>query len=278
MQRRVFIKNAGMAGGMFVASPLLGNVDAFGDDDFPLMDLHVHTTSNFTIDSIMDIARRTNVQFGVVENPGMNVRDDASLKKYIDKLRPYPVYIGLQPMSPGWSGAFSPEVLSQLDYVIMDAQTVPMGNGYGETLRIWNFDTYVDDTNRFMETYMAHTMEVLNNNEPINVFGWPLFLPVCIARDYYALWTEERMQRIISAAKGRSIAIEINDMAHTPHEKFINMAKEQGVKFTFGSDTRDLKAGRLAYCREIARKCGLKRDNFYIPARKIEGVAPKQTV
>jgi hypothetical protein len=24
----------------------------------------------------------------------------------------------------------------------MDAQTIPNGNGYGETLRIWNFDTY----------------------------------------------------------------------------------------------------------------------------------------
>jgi histidinol phosphatase-like PHP family hydrolase len=267
MQRRTFIKNAGIAGGLMAVSPLLGNVTTRSDNDFPLMDLHVHTTQNFTIANIMDIAKRTNVQFGIVENPGMNVRDDASLKNYLDKLRPYPVYIGLQPMSPGWSRNFSPEALSQLDYVIMDAQTVPMGNSYGETLRIWNFDTYVDDTNKFMETYVAHTLEVLNNNEPINIFGWPLFLPVCIARDYYTLWTEERMQQIISAAKKRNIAIEINDMAHTPHEKFINMAKDQGLKFTFGSDTRDQKAGRLDYCKYIAKKCNLKRENFFIPKR-----------
>jgi histidinol phosphatase-like PHP family hydrolase len=152
----------------------------------------------------------------------------------------------------------------------MDSQTVPMGNSYGETLRIWNFDTYVDDTNKFMKTYMAHNLEVLNNNEPINIFGWPLSLPVCIARDYYTLWTKERMQQIISAAKKRNIAIEINDMSHTPHEIFINMAKEQGLKFAFGSDTRDQKAGRLDYCKYIAKKCNLKREDFFIPKRIIK--------
>ena len=294
MQRRLFIKNAGIAGGMMVMSPLLGNKSAFRQDDFPLMDLHVHTAQNRTIDNIMDIAKRTGVQFGIVVNPSTaaapvagapggagttgasapgaaagGVRDDASLKNYIDNLRPYPVYIGLQPMSPGWSKNFSPEALSQLDYVIMDPQTVPMGNGYDETLRIWNFDTYVDDTNKFMETYVAHSLEVLNNDEPINIFGWPLFLPVCIARDYYTLWTEERMQQIISAAKKRNIAFEINDLAHTPHEQFINMAKEQDLKFTFGSDTRDQKTGRLDYCKYIAKKCNLTREDFFIPKRII---------
>jgi histidinol phosphatase-like PHP family hydrolase len=269
MERRTFLKNAGIAGGMMAVSPLLGNLNALGEDSFPLLDLHVHITDKFTIDVIMDIAKKTNVQFGIVENPGWRVKDDASLKDYIDKLRPYPVYIGLQPMSPGWSGNFSPEALSQLDYVIMDPQTVPMGNSYGETLRIWNFDTYVDDTNKFMETYVAHSLEVLNNDEPFNIFGWTLFLPVCIARDYYTLWTEERMQQIISAAKKRNIAFEINDLAHTPHEKFINMAKEQGLKFTFGSDTRDQKAGRLDYCKYIAKQCNLKQEDFFIPKRII---------
>jgi len=269
MKRRFFIKNAGIAGGMIAMSPLFGKMNSSGKNDFPLIDLHVHTTNDFTIDKIVDIAKKTNVQFGIVENPGARVNDDATLKNYIDKLRPYPVYIGLQPMSPGWSRNFSPEVLSQLDYVTMDPQTVPMGNSYGETLRIWNFDTYVDDTNKFMETYVAHSLDVINNNEPLNIFGWPLFLPVCIARDYYTLWTEERMQQIISAAKKKNIAIEINDMAHTPHEKFINMAKEQGLKFTFGSDTRDQKAGRLDYCKYIAKMCNLKREDFFIPARII---------
>ena len=139
--------------------------------------------------------------------------------------------------------------------------------GSGETLSIWQFDTYVDDTEEFMKRYMAYSMEVLNT-QPINIFGWPLFLPVCIARDYYSLWTQERMQQIVSAAKKRNIAIEINDMAHTPHEAFIHMAKDQGLKFTFGSDSRNQNAGRLAYCKAVAKKCKLTKEDFYIPVMK----------
>jgi histidinol phosphatase-like PHP family hydrolase len=152
----------------------------------------------------------------------------------------------------------------------MDAQTIPSGNGYKETLRIWNFDTYIDDTDKFMDTYMSHILEVINNNEPLTTLGWPLFLPVCIARDYYTLWTEQRMQQIISAAKKKNINIEINDLAHIPHEKFINMAREQGLKFTFGSDTRDQKAGRLDYCKYVAKKCNLKKEDFFVPKRVIK--------
>jgi histidinol phosphatase-like PHP family hydrolase len=270
MERRLFIRNSALAGSMLAMSPIMANADAFGEDDFPLMDLHVHLTDRFKIEDVLSISKKAKVQFGIVVNPGYGVTDDASLKRFIDSLRPYPVYIGLQPMSPGWSKSFSNEVLSQLDYVIMDPQTVPAGNSYGETLRIWNFDTYVDDPNKFMEIYMAHNLEVLNNNEPLNVFGWPLFLPVCIARDYYTLWTKDRMQQIISAAKKRNLAIEINDMSHTPHDVFINMAKEQGLKFTFGSDTRDNKAGRLDYCKYVAKKCNLKKEDFFVPKRVLK--------
>jgi histidinol phosphatase-like PHP family hydrolase len=265
MERRTFIKNAGLAGGMMLMSPLLNPLKATEEYDFPLMDLHVHLTNDFTIDMVMAIAKTRNVKFGIVEHPAdWAIKDDADLKRYIDKLRKYPVYIGLQPIDLGWSKRFSPELLSQIDYILMDPQRVPMGNG--ETLSIWQFDTYVEDTEEFMKRYMAYSMEILNN-QPINIFGWPLFLPVCIARDYYTLWTEERMNQIISAARKRNIAIEINDMAHTPHDKFILMAKKAGLKFTFGSDSRNQNAGRLAYSKAVAKKCNLKKEDFFIPKK-----------
>ena len=270
MERRTFIKNAGIASSMLAVSPLLVNCQTSSDESFPLMDLHVHLTDTFTIEHLMEISERTNVQFGIVENPGEKVHDDKSLIKFIDNLSPYPVYVGLQPMSPGWSSFFSPEVISKLDYILMDPQTVPHGNGYNETLYIWNYDTYVNDTEMFMKAYMERTLRVINNDEPLTTLGWPLFLPVCIARDYYNLWTEERMQQIISAAKSKNINIEINDIAHTPHDRFIIMAKEQGLKFTFGSDTRDKKAGRLDYCKQIAKKCKLTKDDFFIPDRQLK--------
>ena len=272
MERRTFIKNAGLAAGLLATGSLLSSANHSEKYDFPLLDLHVHTTDRFTIDNIMDTAKKSDVRFGIVEHPApWAIRTDADLKNYIDKLRPYPVFIGLQPINPGWSKSFSPELLEQIDYVLMDPQRVPLGNG--DTMSIWEFDTYVENTNEFMEKYMAYSLDILNN-EPINIFGWPLFLPVCIARDYFTLWTGDRMQQIISAAKKRNIAIEINDMAHTPHEKFIYMAKDQGLKFTFGSDSRNQNAGRLAYCKEIAKKCNLKAGDFYTPMHKT-GSLPK---
>ena len=271
MERRTFLRRAGIAGGLLTALPLSRSFGTPAGNEFPLVDLHVHLTGNFTIDHVMEISKKTGVQFGILVNPGGGVSDDAGLKRFIESLKPYPVYFGLQPMSPGWSRSFSPETVKQLDYVLMDAQTIPNGNGYAETLRIWNFDTYVDDPQKFMDTYMTHILEVINNDEPLNIFGWPLFLPVCIARDYYTLWTDERMQKIVAALKRKGLAVEINDLAHTPHERFINMAKEQGLKFTFGSDTRDRKAGRLDYCKYVAKKCNLKKDDFFLPKRVLNG-------
>ncbi len=266
MQRRAFLKVTAWAAGFMAARPLSNVAIAAEQPGFPLWDLHVHLTERFSIREVLEIAKERNVRFGIVEHPGQGaIRDDADLRSYINRLRKSPVLIGLQPVNLGWSKRFSPELLAQIDYVLMDPQTIPVGNG--EFMHIWQFDTYVEDTNEFMERYMAYSLEILSR-EPLNIFGWPLFLPVCIARDYYTLWTQERMQRLISAAKARNIAFEINDMSHTPHEQFISMAKEQGLKFTFGSDSRNTNAGRLAYCQQVARKCGLKADDFYVPVHK----------
>ncbi len=266
MKRRNFIKNAGLAGGMMLVSPKLSNAKSPEEYQFPLTDLHCHLTNEFTIDTVMKIAKERNVKFGIVDHPAdWAIKGDADLKMYIEKLRKYPVYIGLQPLELGWSKRFSPELLSKIDYILMDPQRVTMKNG--ETLSIWMFDTYVENTEEFMEQYMAHSLDILYN-EKINIFAWPLFLPVCISRDYYTIWTEERMQKIISAAKANNIAIEINDMAHTPHDKFILSAKKQGLKFTFGSDSRNMNAGRLAYCKSVAKKCNLKKEDFYVPVSK----------
>lgn len=252
---------------MLLAAPAVLSKCSPAETDFPVTDMHVHTTDTFTMDQIMQLGKQRNVRFGIVEHPAVwAIKDDADLRKYIDNLKKYPVYIGLQPMTTGWQSAFSPEILKEIDYVLMDPQTIPLGNGDYE--RIYELQTYVEDTEDFMKRYMDHSINILKN-EPINIFGWPLFLPVCIARDYYTLWTDERMNMIIDAAKARNIAIEINDMAHTPHDKFIIMAKKAGLKFTFGSDSRNMNAGRLAYSKSVAKLCGLTKDDFYVPSRKI---------
>jgi hypothetical protein len=272
MKRRNFLKSSGVAGGLLGIGA--GRVSAGGnqpppvgaDADFPLVDLHVHLTEEFPIERMVELARERNATFGIVEHPApWAIKDDADLLRYVEKLRRHPVFVGLQPMTSGWEKSFSAAALAEVDYVLMDPQTIPLDNG--EYQRIWELQTYVEDTEAFMSRYMAHCLHVLEH-ERIQIFGWPLFLPVCIARDYYSLWTEERMQALVGAARARNVAIEINDMAHTPDERFIRMAKQQGLKFTFGSDSRNANAGRLAYCKAVARKCGLTAADFYTPRRR----------
>ena len=269
MQRRHFLTASTVAAGSVLAGTHASDClagDSPAGADFPLIDLHVHLTPEFTIERMVKLAEERGARFGIVEHPASwAIKDDADLLKYVEGLRRHPVYVGLQPMEPGWNKRFSQAALDKLDYVLMDPQSIPLGNG--EYQRIWELQTYVEDTEEFMTRYVAHCLDILNR-EPIQIFGWPLFLPVCIARDYYSLWTHERMQAIVSAARARSIAIEINDMAHTPDERFIRMAREQGLKFTFGSDSRNANAGRLAYCKAVARKCGLTRADFYVPLTK----------
>jgi hypothetical protein len=270
MERRSFITTATAAAAGLAAAgwPERGHAaPSASAEDFPLVDLHVHLTREFPIERMLELADRRGVTFGIVEHPApWAIKDDADLRRHVEGLRRYPVYVGLQPMEPGWDKGFSKEALAELDYVLMDPQSIPLPDGGYQ--RIWELQTYVEDAEAFVVRYVAHCLHVLER-EPIQVFGWPLFLPVCIARDYYSLWTDRRMQAILSAAKARNVAIEINDMAHTPHERFVLMAKEQGLKFTFGSDSRNADAGRLVYCRALASRCGLRREDFYVPPRKV---------
>ncbi len=262
--RREFLKNALLSSAFLYTVPSLASCALSDDPGSIYMDLHVHLSNALTIEQAVKISEQRNIKFGIVEHPAPNgmLGNDEDLKKYIDMLRKYPVYVGIQPVFRNWSKMFSPDLLKKLDYVLMDPQTIPQDDG--SFLRIWQLDAYVDDKEKFMERYMEHSLGILNN-EPISIFGWPLSLPQSIGRDYYELWTPERKQAIIDAAKAHNIAIEINDMARVPDENFILTAKNQGLKFSFGSDSRNNNAGRLTYGMEMVKKCGLTKTDLFIP-------------
>lgn len=240
------------------------------DSDLKMMDLHVHRSEQQSIEQIVEKSQRLGIPIGVMENVApWGITTNEQMQAYIDSIRPYPVYVGLQPMSPGWSKNFSKDIIAQADYIAMDPQIVPNGNGYGETIQVWEYATYIDDPEYFMERNMEHYLQILTGDDPLDIFACPLLLPYCIDREYPKLWTKSRLQTIIDAAKSRNIAIEISDMMRVPHEEFILMAKRAGLKFTFGSDTRDVKTGRLDYCRQMAARCGLKQSDLFVPKRKI---------
>ena len=280
MNRKTFLQTSAA----FVASGVLGNIiepaaasnllkeDLSADytPNYPLMDLHVHRSNKQTIEQIVEKSKKMGITFGVMENVApWGITNDEQMKTYIDSIKPYPVYVGLQPMSPGWSKNFSKDIIAQADYIAMDPQMITNGNGYGEDVMVWEYATYIDDAEAFMERNMEHYMQILAGDDPIDIFACPLLLPYCLEREYTTLWTKKRLQTIIDAAKARDIAIEISDMMRVPDEEFILMAKRAGLKFTFGSDTRDEKTGRLDYCKRVAARCRLTEKDFFVPKRKL---------
>jgi histidinol phosphatase-like PHP family hydrolase len=265
--RRTFLHTSLLAGAALAAPRHLLADPPAAKPTFPVADYHVHLSPTLSIEQAVQLGKDRQVQIGIVEHPGPGfpLNTDADLKQYIDGLRNYPVRIGLQPVYPGWSKAFSKTLLDELDYVLMDALTLPRPEG--GWLAIWQIDTIVDDEEAFMTRYMQIIEQVLTT-EPIDIFAWPTFLPVPIARQYSQLWTRPRTTRIIDLAKARKIAIEINEVAHVPDETFITQAKRANLKFTFGTDSRNEHAAHFHYCYQMAQKCHLTEANMFVPTRK----------
>lgn len=132
MDRRTFVGTSGL----LLAGTLLGGVPIVGGKSgkrkmeadglgFPLMDLHVHRSSELSMEEILETSRNLNLKIGVMENVApWGITCDEQLKAYLDAMKHYPVYVGLQPMSPGWSKGLSADLVAQVDYVAMDPQVV----------------------------------------------------------------------------------------------------------------------------------------------------------
>lgn len=233
-------------------------------------DWHVHPQGR-TLARAAELSRERGVRFGILEHPGPSggrypIQTDSDLQNYIHQLNNFPFYKGLQPVYPGWYKAFSPSVLNQLDYILMDAMTMPQEDGSFK--RIWRRNTTIEDPEEFIKEYIAFSVKVINEQR-IDIFGWPTYLPVCIADQYDKLWTNERMQIVIDAAVKKKVALEINEVARVPSARFIKLAKQAGAKFTFGTDSRNQRCGIFEYGERMAKECDLtEKDMWSLPDQK----------
>lgn len=259
--RREFIKKTSLcASAVLMPGVSLASVQK-REVDFSLVDFHVHLSDDFTIENAAALSKKRNVKFGIVDHPDSErIKTNEGLQKYIDKLKPYPVLKGLQPRLLNWSKDFSKDLLRQIDYVLMDADTIPVGGG--KYILLYEKNNYFEDVEEFMELYMGHIENILRY-EPINIFARPTFLPINFARYYDKLWTKERMMKIITLAKKRNIALEIQTPTHLPDKKFIKMAKAHGLKFTFGTNARNNNAGKMHYGLQMIKECGLTKDDMF---------------
>ena len=219
---------------------------------------------------MVQLAHERGVTLGIVEHGGHGqlIDSDNALLRYIERLQEYPVYKGIQAEGLDWAECFSPQTLDCLDYVLSDALTFPEQDG--RLVRLWTPDVHIDPTEpavaSFMARYVDFNVQVMAT--PINILANPTFLPTCIRDRYDELWTHRRMDKVIKAALRHSVAIEITARYNIPSEAFIRRAKEAGVRFSFGSNYHNADVGKLDYCLQMSKVCGLTRQDIYLPNRR----------
>ncbi|MHC4640497.1 MAG: family 16 glycoside hydrolase [Planctomycetota bacterium] len=233
--------------------------------DFPLVDYHVHLKGGLTLEEAVEMSKKRDVKFGIAQNCGLgfNVTSDEGLKDFLEKLEGKPVYVAMQAEGREWLGMFSPKWIAKFDYVFTDAMTFTDDKGRRTRLWIKN-EVNIDDEQQFMDMLVGKAVGILNN-EPIDIYVNPTFLPAQIADRYDSLWTEKRMMKVIEAAVKNNVAIEINARFKIPSAKFIKLAKKAGAKFAPGTNNGGKDLGNLEYCRRLIRECKLKESDFFRP-------------
>ncbi len=236
---------------------------------FPLTDLHVHCKGGFSIEDAVKKSEAEHIKYGLVTNVGIGfpVHSDSQIDSVIASYKNYPQFlIGMQAEGREWLNNFSKESIAKFDYVFTDAMTFT--DAKGRRNRIWiPEETWIDNEEDFMN-YLVNTIVKILSTEPINMYVNPTYLPEKMAGRYDAFWTDERMDRVIKAAKDHNIAIEINNRFRIPSAKFIMRAKKAGVKFTVGTNNMDSNFGGAAYAIDMINQCHLTQSDFYIPVNK----------
>lgn len=255
-----------LAGLLVIVSLVLSSCSKMS---FPITDLHIHLKGNFKIEDAVKKFQQENINYGIAFNCGLKfpIHSDGQIDSVINTMKDYPqFYLAMQAEGREWVNLFSKESREKFDYVFTDAMTFT--DEKGRRNRIWmRQETWIDDEDAFME-YLVKTIEKILNEEPVNIYVNPTYLPDQMSSRYDEFWTPERMDRVINAAKKNNVAIEINNRYKIPSEKFIKRAKTSGVKFTVGTNNTDENFTGAAYALSMIRKCKLTQEDFYLPVNK----------
>jgi len=238
-----------------------------GRDNFPLVDLHAHLKGGLTVDQVLALSRGTGMFLGLAANcgKGFPIQTDADAAAYVDSLAGQPVFVAMQAEGREWVTMFSKETRARFDYVFTDGMT--WTNPAGRRMRLWiPEETEVGpDEQAFMDLLVSKIVGILEN-EPIDVYVNPTFLPAAIAGRYDALWTEERMTKVIDAAVKNGVAIEVNGRYRIPSERFLRLAKSKGARFTFGTNNAGAEdLGDWSYPLAMQKALGLTWKDMFVP-------------
>lgn len=240
-------------------------------DGIPRVDSHPE--AGMTVARALALSEERGVKFGLVQHAGVNdgaasaelIDNDERLIAWVRSLAGKPVFAGIQAERMNWMSAFSKDAIAKLDYVLGDALTMP--DDSGALVKLWTPAFHTDNAERFMDRYVEYHVEVISTMQ-LDILANPTFLPEPLQPAYATLWTNARMRKIIDAAVKHRIAIEINSRYRVPRLPFLLLAKDAGLKFSFGSNAHTADAiGNIDYGVEMFRSLALPPDRFFRPAR-----------
>jgi hypothetical protein len=236
-----------------------------GEENYPVVDYHVHLKGGLTLDQALANSRRLGIDYGIAINCGLGfpVHNDSSVHDYLETMKGQPCYVALQGEGREWMTLTSPESVARFDYCFTDAMT--FRDDSGRRVRIWlpEETPNIPDSQAFMDMLVRRIQSIMQ--EPIDIYANPTFLPDQIAAQYDLLWTPERMKKVIDAAIENDVAIEINARRSIPSPAFIKAAKAAGAKFSFGTNNEAAELGRLEYPIRMVRECGLQWQDIFVP-------------
>ena len=210
------------------------------------------------------------INYGVAPNAGEGgvgrmLADDKEVYDYFNEVKGMPFLCGVQGEGRKWTATFSQEALGIFDYLFTDAMTII--DHKGRNSRIYRAEEALFD-DITLEQYMDHLVDqtvLILTNEPADIYANPTFLPDTMAHDYDKYWTDGRIERVLDVLQQHGIALEINARYRIPSFEIIRRAKARGIKFTFGTNNVDADFGRLEYCAEAIKQCGLTADDIWFP-------------
>lgn len=205
-----------------------------------LTDFHIHIRGGMTPQMAAIRQGAGGIKSCVLENFGREwpLKNSSDLDAFITNCRKVhiegkPIRVGIQVNDRDWYQQIDRATFARLDYALAD--TMIMGvTKEGKPRRLWNRDVVIDDPNAWMREYMQHNLRILD--EPISILANPTYLPKCIAHLYDTLWTDQRMEKIITKAIEKGVALEVQLETKFASERFLRKAKQMGAVFSFGSN------------------------------------------
>ena len=249
-------------------NPAIQKIAAFKKAGYEIVDYHAHLKGGLTMEELLEHSKSTGIDYGVAFNAGVGfpITNDSTLLANYEQYKEYPVYMAMQAEGREWVTMFSKENISTFDYVFTDAMT--WTDTKGRRMRLWMpEEVFVDDKDDFMDQLVNQIVGVMTN-EPIDLYVNSTFLPDVLQAEYDALWTDDRMDKVINAAVTNNIAIEINARYKIPSATFIKRAKAAGVKFSMGTNNTGKELGTLDYAIEMIEVCELEPGDFFKPVKK----------